>query len=184
MAESTTPGAEPWILAASILGSSMAFVDGTVVNVALPVLQQDLDATATDVQWVVEGYLLTLSALLLLGGSLADRFGRRRVFATGVLLFAAASVGCGIAPSADWLIASRVIQGIGGALLVPTSLALLGAGFPPERRGRAIGRWSAFSAVAAGVGPVLGGWLVQVGSWRWVFWINVPIAVVTLVLVW
>ncbi len=175
---------ESWILVASILGSSMAFVDGTVVNVALPVLQRDLSATATEVQWIVEAYLLTLSALLLLGGSLADKLGRRRIFAVGVGLFAASSVACAMAPNINWLIVSRALQGLGGALLVPTSLALLGAGIPDERRGRAIGKWSAFSAATAGVGPVLGGWLVQAGSWRWVFWINIPIALATLAITW
>jgi EmrB/QacA subfamily drug resistance transporter len=175
---------ESWILVASILGSSMAFVDGTVVNVALPVLQRSLNATATEVQWVVEAYLLTLSALLLLGGSLADKLGRRRIFAVGVGLFAASSIACAMAPNINWLIASRTVQGLGGALLVPTSLALLGAGIPDERRGRAIGKWSAFSAATAGLGPVLGGWLVQAGSWRWVFWINVPIALATLAITW
>ena len=176
--------AEPWVLAASILGSSMAFIDGTVVNVALPVLQKALGATAIEVQWVVESYALALASLLLLGGALADRLGRRRIFALGVSLFALASIGCAVAPGIRWLIAARAVQGIGAALLVPTSLALLGASFPPERRGRAIGRWSAFSAAAGGVGPVLGGWLIQVGSWRWVFWINVPIAAVSLGIIW
>jgi EmrB/QacA subfamily drug resistance transporter len=171
---------ERWILAASILGSSMAFIDGTVVNVALPVLQKALGATATQVQWVVESYALALASLLLLGGALADKLGRRRIFALGVALFALASVGCALSPNIDWLIAARAVQGIGGALLVPTSLALLGAGFPAERRGQAIGKWSGVSAAAAGVGPVLGGWLIQVASWRWVFWINVPIAVAAL----
>jgi EmrB/QacA subfamily drug resistance transporter len=175
---------EFWILVASILGSSMAFIDGTVVNVALPVLQSDLNATATEVQWVVEAYLLTLSALLLLGGSLADKLGRRRIFAVGVSLFAASSVACAVALNINWLIASRTVQGLGGALLVPTSLALLGAGIPDERRGRAIGKWSAFSAATAALGPLLGGWLVQAGSWRWVFWINVPIALATLAITW
>jgi EmrB/QacA subfamily drug resistance transporter len=173
-------GVEPWVLATSILGSSMAFIDGTVVNVALPVLQEALGATGTEMQWVVEGYALSLAALLLLGGALADRLGRRRIFASGVALFVAASAGCGLAPDIRWLIAARVVQGLGAALLVPTSLALLGAFFPPERRGKAIGTWSAVSAAAAGVGPVLGGWLVQAGSWRSVFWINVPIGVATL----
>ena len=158
----------------------MAFIDGTVVNVALPVLQKALGATAAQVQWVVESYAVALAALLLLGGALADKVGRRRIFAVGVALFALASAGCALSPSIDWLIAARAVQGLGGALLVPTSLALLGAGFPAERRGQAIGKWSAFSAAAAGVGPVLGGWLIQVASWRWVFWINIPIAVVTL----
>ena len=158
----------------------MAFIDGTVVNVALPVLQKALGATAAQVQWVVESYAVALAALLLLGGALADKVGRRRIFAVGVALFALASAGCALSPSINWLIAARAVQGLGGALLVPTSLALLGAGFPAERRGQAIGKWSAFSAAGAGVGPVLGGWLIQVASWRWVFWINIPIAIVTL----
>jgi EmrB/QacA subfamily drug resistance transporter len=175
---------ERWVLAASILGSSMAFIDGTVVNVTLPVLQKALGVTAIEVQWVVESYALCLASLLLLGGALADKLGRRRIFALGVALFALASVGCGIAPDIHWLIGARTVQGVGGALLVPTSLALLGAYFPPERRGRAIGKWSAFSMAAAGIGPVLGGWLVQAASWRWVFWINVPIAVTTLAITW
>jgi EmrB/QacA subfamily drug resistance transporter len=173
---------ERWVLLASILGSSMAFIDGTVVSVALPVLQQALGASATEVQWVVESYALALAALLLLGGVLADKVGRRRVFSLGVSLFGAASVACALSPSIRWLIAARAVQGLGAALLIPTSLALLGAGFAPERRGQAIGKWSAFSAAAAGVGPVLGGWLIQTASWRWVFWINVPIAVATLVI--
>jgi EmrB/QacA subfamily drug resistance transporter len=172
------------VLAASILGSSMAFIDGTVVNVALPVLQESLSATATQVQWVVEGYMLSLAALLLLGGALADKVGRRLIFALGVTLFVGASVACGLAPNIQWLIAARTVQGLGGALLVPTSLALLGAGFPQERRGRAIGKWSGFSAAAAGIGPVLGGWLVQAGSWRWVFWLNLPIGAATLAITW
>ena len=173
-------GVERWILLASILGSSMGFIDGTVVNVALPVLQKALGATAAQVQWVVESYALALAALLLLGGALADKLGRRRIFAVGVALFALASAGCALAPNINWLIAARAIQGLGAALLVPTSLALLGAGFPADRRGQAIGKWSAFSAAGAGVGPVLGGWLIQMASWRWVFWINIPIAVAAL----
>lgn len=176
--------AEPWILAASILGSSMAFVDGTVVNVALPVLQEALGATATQVQWVVESYALSLSSLLLLGGTLADKLGRRRIFALGVGLFAAASIGCAVAPNILWLIGARAVQGLGGALLIPTSLALLGAYFSPDRRGEAIGKWSAFTAAAAGIGPVVGGWLIQAASWRWVFWLNIPIAAVTLLITW
>jgi EmrB/QacA subfamily drug resistance transporter len=171
---------ELWVLVTSILGSSMAFIDGTVVNVALPVLQKALGATAAQMQWVVESYALVLAALLLLGGALADKVGRRRTFAIGVALFALASAGCALSPNIAWLIAARAVQGLGGALLIPTSLALLGAGFPAEHRGRAIGKWSAFSAAGGGVGPVLGGWLIQVATWRWVFWINIPIAVVTL----
>jgi EmrB/QacA subfamily drug resistance transporter len=168
------------VLAASILGSSMAFVDATVVNLALPTLQRSLAATVTDVQWVVESYSLFLASLLLLGGSLGDRLGRRRVFSSGVALFAVSSLLCGLAPSPGWLIGARAVQGIGAALLVPGSLALLSATFPPERRGRAIGTWSAWSAAAAGIGPVLGGWLIQAVSWRWIFWINAPLAAATL----
>jgi EmrB/QacA subfamily drug resistance transporter len=161
----------------------MAFIDGTVVNVALPVLQTSLDATATQVQWVVESYALTLASLLLLGGALADKVGRRRIFSLGVALFALSSGACALAPSIDWLIAARAVQGVGAALLVPTSLALLSAGFPADRRGAGIGTWSAFSAATAALGPVFGGWLVQAASWRWVFWINVPIAAATLIIV-
>jgi EmrB/QacA subfamily drug resistance transporter len=173
---------ERWVLLASILGSSMAFIDGTVVNVALPVLQQSIRASATEMQWVVESYALVLAALLLLGGALADKVGRRRIFSAGVALFGAASIACALSPNTTWLIVARAVQGIGGALLIPNSLALLGASIPPDRRGRAIGKWSGFSAAAAGVGPVLGGWLIQVASWRWVFWINVPIAATTLII--
>jgi EmrB/QacA subfamily drug resistance transporter len=182
MREDHQTSTERWVLAASILGSSMAFIDGTVVNVALPVLQTALGATATQVQWVVESYALALAALLLLGGALADKVGRLRVFAAGVAVFAIASAACGVAPEINWLIAARAVQGVGAALLVPTSLALLSAEFPAERRGRAIGTWSAFSAATAGIGPVLGGWLAQTASWRAVFWINVPIAAATLII--
>src|SRR5215218_742780 len=169
-----------WVLAAAVLGSSMAFIDGTVVNVALPVLQRALRADVAGVQWVVEAYALLLSALLLVGGSLGDRWGRRRVFGAGVLVFGAASVLCGMAPSLPWLIAARAVQGVGGALLVPGSLALISASFSPERRGRAIGTWSGATAIAAGFGPVLGGWLAQHLSWRWIFYVNVPFAAAVL----
>ena len=179
-----TRAAERWVLAASILGSTMAFIDGTVVNVALPALQDGLGATAAEVQWVVEGYALSLSALLLLGGSLGDRVGRLRVFAAGVALFALASIACGLSPDTHWLIGARVVQGIGGALLVPGSLALLNANSSPDRRGQLIGTWSAFSAAATGVGPVLGGWLIQAVSWRAIFWLNVPLAAATLLIAW
>src|SRR6266851_5286708 len=167
----------PWVLAATILGSSMAFIDGTVVNVALPVLQTELNASATQVQWVVEAYSLFLAALILVGGSLGDSFGRRRIFATGVALFAAASVLCGFSPNVIFLIIARAVQGIGGALLVPGSLAIISASFDKERRGRAIGTWSGFTAITSALGPVLGGWLVEYASWRWVFFINLPLAV-------
>jgi EmrB/QacA subfamily drug resistance transporter len=166
-----------WVLAATILGSSMVFIDGTVVNVALPALQTALNATVTDVQWVVEAYALFLAALLLVGGSLGDLYGRRRVFLVGVVLFAGASVGCGFAPDIRMLIFARGLQGVGGALLVPGSLALISSSFCAEERGRAIGTWSGFTAMTAALGPVLGGWLIEHLSWRWVFFINLPLAV-------
>jgi len=156
----------------------MAFIDGTVVNVALPALQAALGATVSEVQWVVESYALTLAALLLLGGSLGDLYGRRKIFAAGVVLFGIASAWCGLAPDIFQLIGARAVQGVGGALLVPGSLALISASFPEKERGRAIGTWSGFTAMTAAVGPVLGGWLVEHASWRWVFFINLPIAVV------
>ena len=166
-----------WVLAAAILGSGMAFIDSTVVNVALAALQAGLHATVADLQWIVESYALALAALLLTGGSLGDLYGRRRIFTIGVILFAAASVWCGFAPGVPQLVAARALQGVGGALLVPGSLALISVSFPPEERGRAIGTWSGFTAITAAVGPVLGGWIVQHASWRWVFFINVPVAV-------
>ncbi len=165
-----------WVLAATILGSSMVFIDGTVVNVALPALQSALGATVSQVQWIVESYALLLAALLLPGGSLGDRYGRRKIFVLGVIIFGGASIWCGLAPNVFQLIAARAIQGAGGALLVPGSLALISASFPTSERGRAIGTWSGFTAITAAVGPVLGGWLVQNASWRWVFFINLPIA--------
>ena len=160
----------------------MAFIDGTVVNVALPALQSALGATVSEMQWIVESYALFLAALLILGGSLGDIYGRRKIFATGVVLFGLASAWCGLAPNVVQLIAARAVQGIGGALLVPGSLALISASFATEERGRAIGTWSGFTAITAAIGPVLGGWLVQNVSWRWVFFINLPIAVVVLAL--
>ena len=168
--------AAPWVLAATILGSSLAFIDGTVVNIVLPALQRNLHATVTDVQWVVEAYALFLAALLLVGGSLGDHYGRRRVFICGVGLFALASAGCGLAANIHSLIAARALQGVGAALLVPGSLAIISNSFREEERGRAIGTWSAFSAITAAIGPVLGGWLVQQFSWRAVFFINLPLA--------
>jgi EmrB/QacA subfamily drug resistance transporter len=172
--------AKPWILAATILGSSMAFIDGSAVNVALPRIQSDLYVSVQGAQWVVNGYMLMLGALILVGGSAGDRFGRRRVFALGAAIFSAASIGCGLASNVTVLIAARVVQGIGGALLVPGSLALISAAFPAEERGKAIGTWAGCSAVTTALGPVLGGWLVDALSWRAIFFINVPIAVITL----
>jgi EmrB/QacA subfamily drug resistance transporter len=167
-----------WILAATILASSMAFIDGTVVNVALPALQTSLNATAADVQWVIESYALLLSALLLVGGSLGDHYGRRRVFLLGVVIFAVASGLCGFAGNIRQLIAARAVQGFGAALLVPGSLAIISNSFSQEERGRAIGVWSGFSAITTGIGPVLGGWLIEHVSWRAVFFINFPLAIV------
>jgi len=164
-------------LLAAILGSSLAFVDGTVVNVALPALQRDLGVAMADVQWVVEAYALLLSALLLVGGALGDRLGRRRVYAGGIVLFAAASVACGMASGIRQLVTARAVQGVGAALLVPGSLAIISASFPERERGRAIGTWSGFSAITTACGPVLGGWLIEHLSWRWAFFVNVPVAV-------
>ena len=179
------PNVGVWVLVATILGSSMAFIDGSVVNVALPVIQRELNATATDLQWIVEAYSLFLAALILVGGSLGDHFGRRRIFAIGITIFIVASIACGLSPNVLQLIIARAFQGIGGALLVPGSLAIISASFSNEQRGRAIGTWSGFSSITSLVGPVLGGVLVQYASWRWVFFINVPLAAVVLgVLFW
>src|SRR6185503_20230652 len=154
-----------WILAATILGSSMAFIDTTVVNVALPVMQRELHASASDAQWIIDAYLLVLSSLILAGGSLGDRLGRVRMFGIGIVLFAGASIWCGAAPSTTQLIAARALQGAGAALLVPGSLAIIAAVFPKEERGRAIGTWSSLTSLAIIAGPVLGGTLVQTISW-------------------
>src|SRR6267378_6174162 len=164
-----------WILAATIVGSSMAFIDGTVVNVALPALQSSLHATVVDVQWVVESYGLFLSALLLIGGAMGDSVGRRSIFLLGTGVFAAASVGCGLSSTIAQLIVARSVQGIGAAFLVPSSLAIISASFDEKSRGQAIGTWSGFTAITAALGPVLGGWLIEHVSWHWVFFINVPL---------
>jgi EmrB/QacA subfamily drug resistance transporter len=170
-----------WVLLASILGSGLAGIDATVVNVALPAIGADLAADFSALQWTITAYTLTLAALILLGGALGDRYGRRRVFLVGVVWFAIASLLCGLAPTAPLLIAARALQGIGGALLTPGSLAMIQASFAPQDRARAIGAWSGLGGVATAIGPFLGGWLVQVASWRWVFLINVPLAVVVVV---
>ncbi|HVD95933.1 MAG TPA: MFS transporter [Candidatus Limnocylindria bacterium] len=169
-----------WVLVATILASSMAFIDGTVVNVALPALQANLNATIVDVQWVIEAYSLLLAALLLVGGSLGDHYGRRRIFLIGVALFALASVWCGVTPSIGQLIAARAAQGLGAALLVPGSLAIISSSFPENERGRAIGTWSGFSAITTAIGPIIGGWLIEHVSWRAVFFINIPIALLVI----
>jgi MFS family permease len=151
---------EGWILTATILGSSLAFIDGTVINVALPALQAKLNASVVDVQWVIESYSLFLSALLLVGGSLGDQFGRKFIYTIGVAIFAVASIWCGLSPNVEQLIFARAIQGIGGALLVPGSLAIISACFSEERRGKAIGTWSGFTAITTAIGPILGGLLI------------------------
>ena len=171
-----------WVLVATILASSMAFIDGTVVNVALPALQANLNATIVDVQWVIEASSLLLAALLLVGGSLGDHYGRRRVFLAGVALFAVASAWCGLAANIGQLIVARAAQGLGAALLVPGSLAIISSSFPVNERGRAIGTWSGFSAITTAIGPVMGGWLIEHVSWRAVFFINVPIALLVILI--
>ena len=170
-----------WILAATIMASSMVFIDSTAVNVALPVLQRDLHATIVDAQWFVEAYALFLSALILVVGSLGDHFGRKRVFLIGVIGFALASALCGIAQNASQLIAARAAQGVASALLTPGSLSIIGASFADAQRGKAIGMWSSFTAITAAAGPVLGGLIVEHASWRWIFFINVPLAVGTVI---
>jgi EmrB/QacA subfamily drug resistance transporter len=174
------PNVAPWVLAATILGSSMAFIDETAVPVALPAVQDALRATAVDAQWVVAAYTLFLASLVLVGGSLGDHMGRRRMFSVGVGLFAAASAWCGLATSPGQLIAARALQGVAGALLVPNSLAIIGASFEEERRGRAIGTWTSLTSVTLILGPVLGGYLAENVSWRGVFFLNVPLAVAIL----
>ena len=171
-----------WVLAATILASAMAFIDGTVVNVALPALQSNLSATAVDLQWVIEAYALLLSAFLLVGGSLGDHFERRRIFLIGVVIFALSSAACGFAATIGQLIAFRAFQGLGAALLVPGSLAIISSSFSEIERGRAIGTWSGFSAITTGIGPVLGGWLIEHASWRAVFFINLPIALLVILI--
>jgi EmrB/QacA subfamily drug resistance transporter len=174
------PSAAPWVLAATILGSSMAFIDETALPVALPAIQSGLGATAVDAQWVVAAYTLFLAALVLVGGSLGDHLGRRRMFSVGVALFAVASAWCGLAPSPEQLIFSRTLQGVGAALLVPNSLAIIGASFEEERRGKAIGTWTSLTSVTLILGPVLGGYFAENVSWRGVFFINVPLAIAVL----
>ncbi|MGB7448893.1 MAG: MFS transporter [Ornithinimicrobium sp.] len=171
-----------WILLAAVLGSGLAGIDATVVNVALPAIGESLDSGFAGLQWTVTAYTLTLASFILLGGSLADRFGRRRIFIVGVIWFALASLLCGVAPSVGTLIAARAVQGIGAALLTPGSLAMIQASFVPQDRARAIGAWSGLSGIATAAGPFLGGWLVEQASWRWVFLINVPLAAVVIVL--
>jgi EmrB/QacA subfamily drug resistance transporter len=182
---SGTPCAEasrPWVLAATILGSSMAFIDGTVINVALPALQSSLQATVVDVQWVIESYGLFLSALILVGGALGDSLGRRAMFLMGVVGFAVASIGCGLSSSIQSLLICRSVQGIAAAFLVPGSLAIISSCFDERSRGKAIGTWAGFTTITTALGPVLGGWLIQHFSWHWIFFINIPLAAVVLMI--
>ena len=174
------PDARPWVLLTAILGSSLAFLDGSVLQIALPRIQTDFQSSLAMMQWVHNGYLLMLSALLLPAGAAGDLFGRRRVFGAGVLLFTLASAWCGFARTAEELVIARTLQGLGGALLVPNSLALVSAHFPAAERGRAIGTWAAFAAVTTAAGPPLGGFLMDVLSWRYVFFLNIPVAALTL----
>jgi EmrB/QacA subfamily drug resistance transporter len=169
------------VVLAAVLGSGMTFLDSTVVNVALRTIGEDLDASLAELQWITNGYLLSLSALILLGGSLGDRFGRRRIFVLGTLVFAAASVLCGLAPTPLLLIVARILQGVGAALLMPGSLAMIQGAFVVEDRGRAIGTWSGLAGITTAIGPFVGGWLIEYASWRWIFLINVPLAAVTIV---
>jgi EmrB/QacA subfamily drug resistance transporter len=178
----TAAAATRWVLPATILGSSMSFIDGSVVNVALPAMQRDLATSFGTMQWVANGYMLTLASLILLGGAAGDRFGRRRIFMIGLAGFAAASLACALAPSAAWLVAARLAQGIAAALLTPASLAIIGASYHGEARGPAIGTWAAAGALTTALGPPLGGWLVDVVGWRAIFFITLPIAAVALLL--
>ncbi len=171
-----------WVIVATVMGSGIAAIDSTVVGIALPAIGHSFDAPLATLQWVVTGYMLTLAAFLLLGGALGDRFGRARVFSIGVAWFAVASAICALAPSAGWLIAARVLQGVGAALLAPASLAILQASFRTEDRPRAIGAWSGLGGLATAAGPLVGGYLISIGSWRWVFFINLPVAAAVLVI--
>jgi len=179
---SGTPASTQWVLPATILGSSMGFIDGSVVNVALPAMQRSLDTTFGTMQWVVNGYMLALASLILLGGSASDRFGRRRMFLVGLAGFAAASLACGLVPSAIWLVAARLAQGVAAALLTPASLAIISAAYHGEARGPAIGTWAAAGALTMALGPPLGGWLVDAVGWRSIFFINLPIAAAAILL--
>lgn len=171
-----------WVLVVTIMGSAVALLEATIVNVALPAIGADLGADVAGLQWILNGYLLTLAALILLAGSLGDRFGRRRMYVIGVAWFTLASAACAFAPTVEVLVAGRVLQGVGGALLTPGSLAILEASLRPEDRGRAIGLWSGLTGVGAAIGPVLGGWLVDAASWRWVFLVNLPLGVAVVLL--
>jgi EmrB/QacA subfamily drug resistance transporter len=171
-----------WLVAAMILASGMAFLDGSIVSLALPAIDRELDAGVVGLQWTVNAYTLTLAALILVAGSMGDRLGRRRIFLIGVIWFAVASILCAAAPSIEVLVTARGLQGIGGALLTPGSLAIISASIDPADRGRAIGIWAGLSGVTTAIGPLVGGWLVDTVGWRWVFWMNLPLAVAVVVI--
>jgi MFS family permease len=181
MADTEAPRSGAWVLTATILASSMAFIDGTALNVALPALQTGLHASGEQLLWVVNAYLLMLAALIPIGGSLGDVLGRKKVFAVGICLFMLASLVCGLAPTIGFLIAARLVQGVGSALMIPGSLAIITAFFGRESRGKAIGTWSAFTTIVTVVGPILGGVLSNIGLWRGVFLINIPLGVLALI---
>src|SRR6202795_4270290 len=177
-AEGTRSPAYPrLVVATTILASSLAFIDGSVVNVGLPAIGRSLHSGASDLQWVINAYLLPLSALLLLGGAAGDRFGRGRLLIVGIVLFGASSIACALAPNLYWLLTGRGLQGVGAALLMPNSLAILGTAFSGEARGRAIGIWASMGAVVGAAGPVLGGWVIDTVGWRVIFLLNIPLAV-------
>jgi EmrB/QacA subfamily drug resistance transporter len=182
--EPQTARGTAWILTATILGSSLSFVDSSIVTVILPVMQRELHATIVGAQWVVEIYLLFLSSLVLVGGAVGDRWGRERVFTAGVIMFGVASIGCALSPTIAWLVAWRALQGIASAFVIPESLAILGAAFTPGERGQAVGTWSAATAVVSAAGPIAGGWITQHASWRWIFLIDVPIAIGIVAIMW
>ena len=179
-----SPARKRWVLAACILGSSLAFIDGTVVNVALPAIQHELGASVYQAQWVVESYALLLAALLLVGGALGDRWGRKRMFLLGIAIFAATSLACALSRTVHQLIAARAVQGVGAALLVPGSLALISAHFPQDERGRAFGTWAGFSGITSALGPLLGGYLIDRLSWAWAFAVNLPLAALVVAITW
>jgi EmrB/QacA subfamily drug resistance transporter len=179
-ARNCAANAKPWVLAVTILGSSIAYIDESVVNVALPAIEADLATSVAVIQWLVNAYTLCLSAFVLTGGAAGDLFGRRRIFVVGIAIFAAASIWCGLSPTVAQLILARAIQGVGAALLIPCSLAIIGATFDDDERGKAIGTWAGFSAIAAAVGPLLGGWIVDHVTWRWIFLINPLLALPTI----
>ncbi len=180
VSSSVLPEVGRWVLISTILGSSMAFIDASALNVALPALQDDLQASGAQLLWIVNAYLVMLAALILVGGSLGDKLGRKKVFMTGISLFMLASLACGFAPTTEFLIGARVVQGIGGAMMIPGSLAIVTASFDSDQRGAAIGTWSAATTMVTVVGPVLGGFLADAGLWRGVFLINLPLGITTL----